>query len=94
MDSVPTGKTDVVQVAVREAERVTAEHPEMAVPFDVKPTVPVGVGGPAGATVAVNVTDSPEVDGFALDVTVVVEVAWLTTCVSVPLLPALLLSPE
>jgi hypothetical protein len=55
---------EVVHVAVREEERATAEQPVMVVPFEVKPTVPVGMGGPAGATVAVNVTGCPEVEGF------------------------------
>jgi hypothetical protein len=77
---------------VSEAERTTSVQPVMAIPSEVKPTVPVGAGGPAGAIVAVNVTDSPEVEGLRLEVTVVVVVP--TTCVRVPLLPALLLSPE
>jgi hypothetical protein len=81
-----------VQTAVREEDSVIAEQPEIAVPFEVKPTVPVGVGGPAGDTVAVNTTDWPEVDGSRLEVTVVVEDA--TTCVSPPLLLKLLPSPE
>jgi hypothetical protein len=55
---------EVVHVAVCEEERATAEQPVMVVPFEVKPTVPVGMGGPAGATVAVNVTGCPEVEGF------------------------------
>ena len=44
----------------------------MAVPFDVKPTVPVGAGGPAGPTVAVIVTCCPKVEGLGELVTVVV----------------------
>jgi hypothetical protein len=66
----------------------------MAVPRDVKLTVPVGTSGLAGTTIAVNVTEAPEVDGFRLEVTVVVEAAWFTTCESVPLLPAWFVSPE
>jgi hypothetical protein len=64
-------------------------------PFEVKPTVPVGEEPPF--TVAVSVTCCPEVEGFALEATVVVVGAWLllfTICVNIPLLPALLLSPE
>jgi len=40
-------------------------------------TVPVGVP-PAELTVAVNVTDCPNVDGFREDVTVVAVAAWFT----------------
>ena|SRR5271163_2803781 len=68
----PAASAAVVQAAVREAESGTAEQPAMAVPFAVKPTVPVGMGGPAGATVAVNVTGSPTVEGLAEDTSVVV----------------------
>ena len=69
---VPAGSAAVVQVAVREEESGTAVQPVMVVPFAVKPTVPVGAGGPAGATVAVNVTGSPTVDGLAEELSVVV----------------------
>ena len=51
---------------------MTEVQPEMAVPFDVKPTVPVGIGGPAGPTVAVIVTCCPKVEGLGELVTVVV----------------------
>jgi hypothetical protein len=71
---------------------MSPEHPVMATPFAVKPTVPVG--DPPPVTLAVKVTDCPMVDGFTLEATVVTVVARLTTCVSVPLLPVLLLSPE
>jgi hypothetical protein len=71
--SVPTASAVVVQPAVRKEERVTAEQPVMAVVFEKKSTVPVGVGVAAGPTNAVNVTDCPEVEGFWLEVTVVVE---------------------
>ncbi len=57
---------------MREEESGTAEQPAMVVPFAVKPTVPVGMGGPAGETVAVNVTGSPAVDGLAEELRVVV----------------------
>jgi hypothetical protein len=52
----------------------------------VNATPPVGTGGPAGPTVAVNVTDWP-VDGFLLETAVVVGAAQFTVCVTVPLLP-------
>jgi hypothetical protein len=79
----------VVQLAVREDESAIAEQPVIALPFDVKLTVPVGIGGPAGVTVAVNVADSPTVEGFMLEVTVVLDPSpVLTTCDTVPLLPA------
>ena len=41
-------------------------------PFEVKPTVPVGAGGPEGPTVAVIVTAAPKVDGLGELVTDVV----------------------
>src|SRR2546426_9171331 len=46
-------------------------------------TVPVGVPAPGDTalTVAVNVTDTPNVDGFNDELTVVVLLAWLTVCV-------------
>jgi hypothetical protein len=78
------GKTLVVQRAVREAVRATAEQPLMVVPLEVNATVPVGTGGPAGATVAVNVTDSPFVEGFLLDTTVVVDAPLSTVTDLVP----------
>ena len=62
----------VEHVAVREEERVTAEHPVMVVPFAVKATVPVGLGDPEGLTVAVKVTVSPRVEGLAEEVRAVV----------------------
>ena len=42
-------------------------------------TVPVGVPAPGAAavTVAVNVTDCPNIDGFVEDVSAVVVAAWL-----------------
>jgi len=82
---------------MRSVVKATAVQSEIALPFVVKPTVPVGVGDPAGVTVAVNVTDSGEVEGFGLEVKVVVltvAVLLFTIWVSAPLLPALLLSPK
>ena len=76
MASLPMGRAEVVHCAWPEAS-VTAEQPVMAAAFAVKLTVPVGDDPPL--TAAVNVTDWPEVEGFALEVTVVVVVALLTT---------------
>ena len=45
MVSVPTGRLEVAQIAVRDDDSVTDVQPEIAEPFEVKPTVPVGVGG-------------------------------------------------
>ena len=87
MASVPTASVEVIQTAVSDEVSGSAVQPEIAVPFDVKLTVPVGAGGPAGATVAVKVTGSPKVEGFWLEVTVVVEAPGFTTCESEPLLP-------
>ena len=83
--SLPEGRADVVHVAVREELTATAVQPAIEAPFAVNATVPVGVGGPAGAMVAVSVTDLPAVDGFRLDASVVVELTSLTTCESVAL---------
>jgi hypothetical protein len=52
---------------------------KVAVPSEVEPstncTVPVAT---EGRTVAVNVTDCPNVEGLTLEERLVVEVAWLT----------------
>jgi hypothetical protein len=53
-----------MQTAVSEEVSGTAVQPEIAVAFEVKLTVPVGAGGPAGLTVAVMVTTSPNVEGL------------------------------
>jgi hypothetical protein len=68
---------------------VTAEQPDMVVPFAVKATVPVGTGGPAGVTVAVNVTAVPAVDGFRLDVSAVAEAAVAACVTTLDVLPLL-----
>src|SRR5208283_2416832 len=92
MVSVPTGKVVVVQTAVREADNATAEQPLMAVLFEVNATVPVGENP---LTVAVNVTDWPDKDGFRLETIVVVEVAGvpvpLTVSACVPMLSVTLI---
>src|ERR1700733_3068522 len=85
MVSVPSASDVVVHAAVRDEVTVTAEQPVTVVPFEVNATVPVGTGGPAGATVAVNFTDSPTVDGFLLETTVVVDAALVTVMEVVPL---------
>ena len=73
--------------------------PELSVPLPIvivpslKVIVPVGVT-PELVTVAVNVTDFPKTEGFALDVRVVVVVALLTVCINVVLVLVLdLVSP-
>jgi hypothetical protein len=58
----------------------------MGLPFWAKVTVPDGAGVPAGEIVAVKVTDAPITDGLALEASVVVDGAWLTVCVRVPIL--------
>jgi hypothetical protein len=69
MASFPTGSVDEAHNALPD-ENVTDPQPVIVVPFEVKPTVPVGEDPPL--TVAVNVTDCPEMDGFRLETTVVV----------------------
>ena len=59
----------------------------------LKVTVPVGVP-PLPVTVAVNVTGCPNVLEGDDEVSAVVELAWLTVCVSIAeVLPSKLLSP-
>jgi len=70
----------------------------MGLPPSRKVTVPVGVPVPGATaeTVALKVTDCPNTDGFAVEVTAVVELALFTTCglpVREPVLPLKLLSP-
>jgi hypothetical protein len=65
----------VLHVATPEAS-AAAEQPLRAVPFAVKPTVPVGA---SPVTLAVKVTDWPSVDGFALEIRAVADAAWFTT---------------
>ena len=55
--------------------------PKVVVPF-LKVTVPVGVAPVDGVTVAVKVTDAPEVDGFTDEVRVVVVGEGLTTWIN------------
>ena len=59
---------------------VTFPQPEISVPFEVKPTTPVGVGGPPGVIVAVIVTCCPPVEGLGELITVVVLASRFTTC--------------
>ena len=91
---MPTANAEVVNVAI----------PPLSVPVPTglppsrKVTVPVGVPAPGatGETVAVKVTDWPNTEGFADEVTVVAVSALLTTCglpVSDPVLPLKFPSP-
>ncbi len=80
MASVPTASDEVTHCAVPELS-VTAVQPEMALPFEVKPTVPVG--GPAGVILAVMVTCSPLVEGLGALATVVCVRSRFTTCMTV-----------
>ena len=53
----------------------------MGEPLSLNCTVPVGMPAPGAAlTVAVNVTDWPNIEGFKEDVTLVVVLAGFTTC--------------
>src|SRR5438046_170749 len=99
MVCVPWVRLLVLHVAILElaepASSAIALQPETVVPPSVKATVPVGA---APATVAVNVTLAPTIDGLPELDSVVLLVALLTlftTCDNVvlvdPLLPA---SPE
>jgi hypothetical protein len=68
-----------VNVATRDAFSVPVP---MVVPLSLNVTVPVGVPVlpvELSATVALNVTDAPELDGLDEETSVVVVVAWFTT---------------
>jgi hypothetical protein len=91
---LPIAKAEVVNVAIPPLN--------VPVPIGLPPsrnvTVPTGVPAPGatGDTVAVNVTDWPNTDGFTDEVTVVEVFALLTTCgfpVSDPVLPLKFPSP-
>ena len=56
----------------------------MLLPPSRKVTVPVGVPEAAGETVAVNVTDCPNTEGFADEVTALVVLAFVTVTVGLP----------
>ena len=75
MVCVPFVNAAVVYAAVP-ALRVTV--PKVTVPF-LNVTVPAGVPVYCGKTVAVKVTDSPTVDGFADETSAVVVVALTIT---------------
>ena len=71
MECAPTPRTAVTHVVVPAASaRLT--QPAMLTPPFLKVTVPVGVG-PAPVTTAVKVTGWPKTEGFAEEVTVVVD---------------------
>jgi hypothetical protein len=67
-------------------------------PIPVVPSLnqmlPVGAKGPAGVTVAVNVTAWPDCEGFRLEVSTVVVGYLLTTCFTHPVLGPNVLSPS
>ena len=81
---LPTGKVETDALVALPPDKVTA-LPKFT-PLVLNCTVPVGVPEPGGSavTVAVNVTDCPNTEGLADDVTVVVVVSWFIVCVSVP----------
>ena len=84
--------TAVIVCAATESEFVAkVAVPELKLPVpkvtpaSLNVTVPLGVPAPGATalTVAVNVTDWPETDGFTDEATVVVLLAWFTVCVKV-----------
>jgi hypothetical protein len=87
---VPLGRVEVVTVATPDAFSVAV--PTVVVPLR-NVTVPVGIPA-VEATVAVNVTACPAVDGFGVEVRTKVVVAFVTVKASAgEVLAALLLSP-
>ncbi len=94
---LPTASEEIVNVAWLEALSVTLEA--SVVEPSLKVTVPLGVPAPGdtAATAALKVTAWPNTDGFAVELTVVVLDALLTTCGEPESLPLLLeksVSPE
>ena len=73
---VPVDSVEVVKAAT---PPLSARVPSVVVP-SLKVTLPAGVPVVVDFTVAVKVTVSPEVDGFADDTTLVVVLALLITC--------------
>src|SRR5689334_21205574 len=89
----PAVRLPVMKVACPAPFNATAGWAALSI---VKTTLPAGVPDPGAtaATVAVNVTDSPNAVGFRDELTVVVVAAWFTTWESVvAVLPAKWLSP-
>src|SRR5437773_1866632 len=84
MECDPTLSEDVAQLA-RPWLRVRLLQLVMAVPPSRKVTLPAGVPAPGllAVTVAVKVTDCPDTDGLAEELTSVVVVAFFTVWVSV-----------
>jgi hypothetical protein len=73
---LPKGSVVVVKVAT---PPLRVPVPSVVAPF-LKVTVPFGAGPVDGVTVAVNLTDCPEVDGLTEEVRVVVVGEGFTTC--------------
>lgn len=91
MDFVPAGVKTFLKIARPPLSRT---FPMIVVPF-LNVTVPVGVPPYSGTTVAVKVTDSPTVEGFTDETTMVVVDAWFTTWFSAgEALAAKFVSPE
>jgi hypothetical protein len=92
----PAESVDVARVAVSGFEPLSVPVP-IVVPPSLKVTVPLGSGVvplTCGATVAVNVTELPDIDGFCDETTLVVVLAWLTVWETVPeLAPKLVVPP-
>ena len=89
---MPTASAEVANVALPALKLAV---PSVAAPSR-KVTVPVGVPDPGATalTVAVNVTDCPNTDGFTDEVTVVELLAWLTVWVmAAEVLPLKFVSP-
>ena len=90
MEWVPTNRVEVVKVA---SPLLSVPVPSVVVP-SLKVTVPVGVP-PVDFTVAVKVTDAPNVDGFREETSNVEDFALFTVWVSAgdEVLPLKLLLP-
>src|SRR5438046_2615773 len=83
---LPMDRLEVLHVATPAAS-AWAPQPVIELAPSLKFPVPVGVPAPAAAavTVAVKLADCPITDGLAVDVSVLVVLVLLTTCVTVEL---------
>lgn len=76
MGCKPSARVEVLKVAVP----LLSVRVPIATPLSLNVTVPVAV---LGVTVAVKVTEFPAINGFELELSVVVVLATFTVCVNV-----------
>lgn len=90
---MPIARAAVANVAWGGFEPFKVPVPSTVV-LSMKVTVPLGIPPAEGVTVAVKVTDWPNVEGFREELTAVVVAALFTVCVNAgDVLPAKFVSP-